>query len=299
MNAGLSSPVSRPSRAPTRPGRSEPYEYGAVVEATAKKYLQLRYRLLPYIYNVAHEAAMTGLPMLRPLVLDFQNDPASATAKTEFMFGDDLLVAPVIWPGATNRQVYFPPGNWISYDEGFETTGGVSNIVAAPRDRIPFFVRAGTILPTAPDMMFTGEKPWDPITLEVWPEGESTGSLYQDDDKTTAFTKGEFTTTIFHCVEQAGKSVAFSIKPSNKKFGPKQWIVEFHLTSIPTAVKLDGKIILATSGESAGAGWSFDAGSHKLTIKLPGEHAPHTLVIALDGSSHPRPVAMNTQPTAL
>jgi alpha-glucosidase len=73
--------------------------------------------------------------------------------------------------------------------------GGKTIGVAAPLDRIPLFVRAGTILPMAPDMMFTSEKPWDPITLQIWPEGESTGSLYQDDDNTTGFKHGEFTAT--------------------------------------------------------------------------------------------------------
>lgn len=272
-------------------GPSEPYRYGPVVEATAKKYLQLRYRMLPYIYNIAHEAATTGLPMLRPLVLEYQNDPGSATAKTEFLFGRDLLVAPVIWPDMPARQVYFPPGRWISYDEGFETSGGASINVAAPHDRVPLFVRAGTILPTAPDMMFSGEKPWDPITLDVWPAGESSGSLYQDDGITTAFTNGESTTTAFHCVEQPGKKVAFAIAPSNKTFGPRQWIARFHLTSVPTGVELDGRPVAASSDESASAGWSFDAAASTLTVRLPGEHAAHALTIALDGSSHPRPAA--------
>jgi alpha-glucosidase (family GH31 glycosyl hydrolase) len=280
-------PITRAHKA----GPSEPYEFGPEVEATAKKYLHLRYRLLPYIYNLAHEAAATGLPMLRPLVLEYQNDPDSATAKTEFMFGGDVLVAPVIWANATARQVYFPPGRWISYDEGFETPGGNTLGVAAPRDRIPLFVRAGTILPMAPDMMFTSEKPWNPITLEIWPEGESTDSLYQDDDNTTAFTKGESTTTMFHCVEQPGKSVTFTIKPSNKKFGPKKWIARFHLTSVPTAVKLDGKSVPATADESVSPGWAFDTASYTLTVRLPGKHAAQALALMLDGSSHPRPAA--------
>jgi hypothetical protein len=162
--------------------------------------------------------------------------------------------------------------------------------VAAPRDRILLFVRAGTILPTAPEMMFTGEKPWDPITLDVWPEGESTGSLYLDDDATTAFTKGEFTTT-FHCVEQAGKNVSFTISPSNQKFGPQQWIAKFHLTSIPTAVTLDGRTISATTDEAASAGWAFETATYTLAIHLPGGPMAHLLAVALDGSSHPRPVA--------
>jgi alpha-glucosidase len=280
-------PITRAHKA----GPSEPYQYGPEVEATAKKYLHLRYQLLPYIYNIAHEAATTGLPMLRPLILEFQNDLGSANAKTEFMFGSDLLVTPVIWPHTTARQVYFPPGNWISYDDGFETTGGKIIGVAAPREQIPLFVRAGTILPMAPDMMFTSQKPWDPITLQVWPEGDSTGSMYQDDDNTTAFMKGEFTTTTFHCIEQAGKKLTFTITPSNQKFGPKEWIARFHLTSVPTAVALDGKSVMATTDKFANPGWMFDTTNSTLSVRMPGERVAHSLAVTLDGSSHPRPAA--------
>ena len=158
---------------------------------------------------------------------------------------------------------------------------------------------AGTILPTAPDMMFSSEKPWDFITLDVWPAGESSGSLYQDDEKTTAFTKGESTTTAFHFVEQPGKSVALNIEPSNQKFGPRQWIARFHLTSVITAVTLDGKPVPATADESVSTGWAFDAANGTLAIRLPGEHAARALVITLDGSSHPRPPAPKVDAPAL
>jgi alpha-glucosidase (family GH31 glycosyl hydrolase) len=280
-------PIARAHKA----GPSEPYEFGPEVEAAAKKYLHLRYRLLPYIYNCAHVAATTGLPILRPLVLEFQNDPGSATAKTEYMFGPDLLVAPVLAPNTTARQVYLPPGSWINYDEGSEASGPTTITVSAPRDRIPLFVRAGTILPTAPDMMFTSEKPWDPITLDIWPNGDSTGSLYQDDDSSTAYTSGEFTTTTFHCIEKPGQSVAFKINPTNEKFGPKQWIARFHLTSTPTAVTLDGAPVPASSGDTSSTGWSFDPKVSTLTLQLPGNHAARLLTIQLDRSAHPRPSA--------
>ncbi len=263
-------------------GPSEPYEFGLDVEATAKHYTQLRYRLLPYIYTAARETATTGLPLLRPLVLEFQDDPGSATAKTEFMFGHDLLVAPVIWANTKARQVYFPAGHWISYDDGFEVTGGQSIGVSAPRDRIPLFVRAGAILPTAPDMMFSGEKPWDPVTLDIWPAGDTTGSLYQDDNATQAYARGEFTTTTFRSVETPGKSIDFSITPSNTKFGPARWIARFHLTSVPTSVALDGK---------AATAWQYDPTNQILTVNLPGQRQAHRVVVALDGSVHARPSA--------
>ena len=279
-------PIARAHKA----GPSEPYEYGQEVEATAKKYLQLRYRLMPYIYELAHEAATSGLPIVRPLVLEYQNDPASATARNEFLFGSDLLVAPVIWANTFARDVYLPPGEWISFDKGFQASGGQTIGVAAPRDIIPLFVRDGAILPMAPAMTSTGQKPWDPITLEIWPHAESDGSLYQDDDATFAYTKGDLTTTKFHCVEQAGKSVSLDIKPSNDKFGPAKWIADFHLTSVPTGVKLDGENV-------ASSGWSFDADKNLLTVNFAGNRKAHTLDIALDGSVHARPAAPKIEVT--
>ncbi len=284
-------PIMRAHKA----GPSEPYEYGPEVEDTARHYTQLRYRLLPYIYTAAHETATTGLPLLRPLVLEFQDDAGAATARTEFLFGHDLLVAPVIWANTTARQVYFPAGRWVSYDDGYEVTGGRSIGVAAPRSRIPLFVRAGAILPTAPDMMFSGEKPWDPVTLDVWPSGTSTGSLYQDDTASQAFAHGGSTTTTFQSVEQPGKSIDFTIAPSNAKFGPRRWVARFHLTSTPTAVTLDGQPV-ATTGETR---WAFDAVTATLTVTLPGNHAPHRVTISLDGSLHARPAAPHVDAPAV
>ena len=268
-------PIMRAHKA----GPAEPYEYGQDGEDTARHYMQLRYRLLPYIYTTAHETATTGLPMLRPLVLEFQDDPASATAETEFMFGHDLLVAPVIVAHATSRQVYFPPGDWISYDDGFQVTGGQSIGVAAPLNRIPLFVRAGAILATAPDMMSSGEKPWDPITLDIWPQGTSTASLYQDDNLTTAYETGKSTTTRFDSVAGNNRSLDFTITPSNALFGPKQWLARFHLTATPTRVTLDGKPL---------TGWTFDTATTTLTVAVPGERRTHRLEIALDGVARPR-----------
>ena len=271
-------PIARAHKA----GPSEPFEYGPEVEATAKKYLQLRYRMMPYIYSAAHEATTTGLPMLRPLVLEYQNDPGSATAKTEYLFGSDLLVAPIIWAHTTARPVYFPPGNWISLDDGYELTGGKTIGIAAPRDRLPLFVKAGAILPQAPAMTHTSEKNWDPITLEIWPHETSTGSLYQDDFTTNAFEHGESTATLFTCVEQPGQSVLLTIKPTNTKFGPKEWITKVHLTSVPQSVSVDGHILSQPD-------WSWDASSNLLIAAFAGNRSAQKLEIKLDGSSHPRP----------
>ena len=113
-------------------------------------------------------------------------------------------------------------------------------------------------------MSYSTEKPWDPITLEIRPAGESSGQLYQDDENTTAFLNGESTTTLFHCSESPGKNIVFKIEPSNQKFGPSQWIAKFHLTSKPRS-------------EKATANWSWDSEANILTVKIPGGGVKRTL----------------------
>ena len=111
---------------------------------------------------------------MRPLALEFQDDPQAVAAPgNEYLFGRELLVAPALFEGQGNRLVYFPPGRWIDWDDGCEYAGGREAVVAAPPNRIPVAVRAGAIIPLAPEMKNTAEKPWDPLTLEVFPSGRS------------------------------------------------------------------------------------------------------------------------------
>jgi len=253
MEFSAFAPVARAHKA----GPSAPFEYGPVAIAAAHKYLGLRYRLLPYIYTNAYVTHVTGLPLLRPLVLEYQDDVVAAETKDEFLLGQDLLVAPVDVEDAVTRSVYLPHGDWIGLEDGKKYVGGSTTTVSAPVDCIPVFVRAGAIIPMAPaNMMSSGEKPWNPITLDIYPHGDSSFTMYSDDGLTTAFEQGEYTLTSFRCQEKTGRSITFTIEESNRKFVPKIWNADFHVDSAPKSVRVDSKVI--AQGTGSGTGWSYD-----------------------------------------
>lgn len=147
----------------------EPWEFGAEAEDIFRRYARLRYRLLPYLYACAHEAAETGLPLMRAMVIEFPDDPTCAAMDGQYMLGPDLLIAPV-----TNAEghvdVYLPGGRWADYWTG-ERFDGPRWLKRRhlPLAVMPVYVRAGAVLPQAPDMAHTEERPWDTLTFEVLP----------------------------------------------------------------------------------------------------------------------------------
>ncbi len=170
----------------------EPWRFGAFYEGIIRKYLKLRYRLLPFLYTTLEEAHRTGVPMFRPLLLNYQDDPNTLTIDDEFMLGDALLEAPILRPGETARLVYLPTGTWYDYWTGQRYSGGGVVRVEAPLETVPLFVRGGAILPTGPEMNYVGERPSDPLRFEIYPDadGRASGALYEDDGATIAYRQG-------------------------------------------------------------------------------------------------------------
>ena len=148
----------------------EPWRFGEYYEDIIRKYLKLRYRMLPFLYTILEEAGRTGLPVFRPLLLNYQQDFNTLNLDDEFMVGSDLLVAPVLRRDITNRMVYLPEGTWIDYWSGKKMTGGTMIRVEAPLETVPLFVRAGAIIPMGPEMNYVGEEPADPITFLIYPD---------------------------------------------------------------------------------------------------------------------------------
>ena len=184
-----------------------PWGYGAEIEAICRKYLELRYRLMPYTYTLAYEANSRGLPLMRPLVLAHPDDANTWECANEYLWGDALLVAPVTRPGADRWPVYLPRGVWYDFWTGEAHEGGRGISVAAPLDRLPLFVRGGAIVPMGPVVQhLTGYRP-DQLTLQVYPGGHSTFSLYEDDGETNGYRRGGFATTRFACVRSDGEVV--------------------------------------------------------------------------------------------
>ena len=149
----------------------EPWAFGEEVEAIFTKYVNLRYRLLPYIYSCAARAAASGRPVMRPLLLDYQDDPTAHTLDLQYLFGDDFVVAPAFAEEA-DVSVYLPAGRWIDYWSKDIHVGPGWIDVHAPLDTLPLFVREGAIIPMGPEIQYADEKTLGPLTLDVYPASE-------------------------------------------------------------------------------------------------------------------------------
>ena len=162
------------------------------VEPICRKYLELRYRLLPYLYTAVRESHETGLPIMRALWLHYPNDSKAVSRGDEYLWGRDILVAPVTEKGATLKTVYLPEGDWYDFWTEERVEGGRE--VNRPVDlaTIPLYVRAGAILPFGPIKQFTNEKSEEPLTLVVYPGAEPSGTMYEDDGSSFDYRRGEW-----------------------------------------------------------------------------------------------------------
>ena len=177
---------------------NEVWSYGKEAEPILEKYLRLRYELMPYIYSLGWTTHETGASYMRALFMDFPNDPNVAELGDEYMFGPDLLVAPVTEQGATTKRVYLPAGaDWYNYWTNERVHGGQWIEAAAPIDTIPLFVRAGSILPLGGPIESTSQ-PQRLEKLRIYPGADADFTLYNDDGKTYGYEKGESQITHLH-----------------------------------------------------------------------------------------------------
>jgi alpha-D-xyloside xylohydrolase len=163
-----------------------PWDFPAEAGRLAAEAIRLRYRLMPYLYSAAVEAARTGAPMMRALLVDSPDDPTAWTAEREYRLGRDLLVAPVFDPDG-GRHVYLPPGRWVDHWTGESFTGGRHLRVQAPLERIPLYVRQGALIPTMPVRDTVGEAPFTDVTVVSW-GGTSDATTIRDVDGDTVVT---------------------------------------------------------------------------------------------------------------
>ena len=171
---------------------TEFWRYGETVESLARFYLELRYRLLPYIYSLAAEASSKGMPLMRPLVFDFPQDGRALSETHAYMFGPALHVAPVVAAGVREWPVYLPEsvGGWYDFWTGEHREGGRSHQVPAALDHIPLHVRAGSILPLGPVGQSTARLLGRDLDLLVYPGRDGSGTLYEDDGTSYRYERG-------------------------------------------------------------------------------------------------------------
>ncbi|MGC2197568.1 MAG: glycoside hydrolase family 31 protein [Terriglobales bacterium] len=250
MELGVFNPIYR-NHASKGTRDREPWVDGPMHQAIRKKYIETRYRLLPYIYTGMEEASRTGVPLMRPMFLEFPAETALATNGEEYMFGSGLLVAPKVWPFVAPYDVVLPKGDWVNYWTGEKLAGGTTLKVDPPVDTLPVYVRAGTIIPQQPVVQNVDETPKGPLELRVYPGPDCGGNLYMDDGNTFAYQKGEFLRVHFTCELGAGH-VNVHISAAEGPYHP--WFHDMQVTVYGPDkvrdVRMDGKSVKTWRAES-------------------------------------------------
>ncbi len=218
--------------------------HNAEVEPICRKYLELRYQLLPYSYTLCREALDTGLPLIRALWLHYPKDAQAVTRGDEYLWGDAILVAPVTEKGATERKVYLPEGQWYDFWTNERHQGGQEITRPVDLATLPLYVRAGAILPLDPVRQYTSQPTDEPTTIRIYPGRNGEYRLYDDDGATLDYQTGKFAWTRFtwndgqkQLTIEPDKS-AGSMEPASRKFS-----VELMPGGERKAVSYDGRRI--------------------------------------------------------
>jgi len=174
--------------------QNELWSYGADAQKILTRFDRLRYELMPYIYSLAWRVTSDQYTLMRPLVMDFREDVRAQNTGDEFLFGPSILVAPVTEPGATARHLYLPQAQWYDFWNGKTVSGGKAIDSPVTVERIPLFVRAGSIVPIGPDVEYAAEKAADPVELRVYQGANGSFTLYEDENDGYRYEKGAYAT---------------------------------------------------------------------------------------------------------
>lgn len=242
--------------------RREPWLFGAAIEARARKAVERRYRLLPYLYTVFEEATRSGLPIMRPLWLEYPQDAATYTVDSAYLLGADLLVAAKLAPGGARYRVTLPVADWYDTETLALVEGGPREIEPVGGSSVRLFARAGAIIPEAPVAENTSATLAGSLTLTVWPGQDCRGALYLDDGESFAFQSGKSRRIAYTC-DKSDAAIHVSAR-SNGDY-PVWWqdsvLVLHEVPRPPSQVALaDGKALPH----------AYDAAKKTLTVNVPG-----------------------------
>jgi alpha-glucosidase (family GH31 glycosyl hydrolase) len=269
--------------------KRQPWMYGAVAEQAATAAMRLRYRLIPYIYSYERAAATEGVGIVRPLTFAYPDDPQVRDDVDAWMFGDSLLVSPVVEKGQTDKAIYLPAGPWTDYFSGKQYQGG-QTIHYAVDNRgwadIPLFIRAGAIIPSQPAMDYVGEQPVAELTVDVFPAGQATHFDYYDDDGSTyAYEHGAYYSQRLDTVRR-GDATEFDIQAPHGSYKPalKYYLVKLHgvkaagVAGLKAYARADA--LLAAKGE----GWAVDHDRYGdvTVLRLAAGRARHVALRGID-----------------
>ena len=224
------------TRTPFNPNPAE--LHNAAIEPICKKYLELRYQLMPYLYSAVHETCETGMPIIRALWLHYPDDSAAVARGDEYLYGRDILVAPVAEKGATSRSLYLPRGTWLDYWTQEKLEGGREIIRKADLETIPLYIRAGAVLPMGPVKQYTGENLDGPLTLWIYPGADGTSSLYEDDGETFDYHKGEYMQVDIEWNDQR-RQLSLQLRKGSKMLAPAKRNIQLRVAGEKTSRNID------------------------------------------------------------
>ena len=232
----------------TAPGK-EIWRFDAKTQGIMRNYLDVRYRLMPYLYSTAWTVTSEGNPFMRPLVVDFPKDPQALNVGDQYLFGPAIMVTPVTTAGATNRPVYLPATGapWFNFWTGATSSAGQSVDAAAPVETLPLFVKPGSIIPMGPFLQYSSEKPADPIEVRVYRGADGKFTLYEDEGDTYNYEKGKYATIPIswndskHTLEIGKRIGDFPGMLKERTFNVV-WVSENHGAGIPITEKPDAVV---------------------------------------------------------
>lgn len=240
----------------------------------AREAFHLRYALIPYIYAAARQGYDTGLPLCRPLYYEWPELEEAYRYTGEYLFGDQLLVAPVVKPvspvsACAQVTVWIPPGDWTNWFTGRTYTGPAEVALLVPLDETPVFARSGAIIPMQPKMQHTSEKPIDPLILHVWPGDSGQIRVYEDDGESVGYQKGECAwTPVSHELVDGVRQVTIGPAEGSFRGMLEERTYEIHLRDAPPAkeVHLNGQLLEPARTPDA-TGWWYDGDAFSLIIR--------------------------------
>jgi alpha-glucosidase/alpha-D-xyloside xylohydrolase len=215
--------------------------HNAAVEPICRKYLELRYQLLPYNYTLMREACDTGLPPMRALWLHYPDDQAAVQRGDQYLWGRDLLVAPVVTPGAKERKLYLPAGDWYDFWTGERQTGKREVTRTVDLATLPLYVRAGAILPLDPVRQYTSQPTSEPTTIRIYPGRDGVFRLYEDDGQSLDYTKGKFAWTKLVWDDRARRLTIAADGDSGFPTGPRSFVITLANGAKSQTVRYEGK----------------------------------------------------------
>jgi alpha-glucosidase len=282
MQFGIFNPLSRAHH--EGDNAAEPWMFGEVAEKNSKFAIELKYQLFPYLYTYARKAHDTGLPITRGLFMEYPNDEEAVKIEDQFLFGEEILVAPVLKKGERVKCVYLPEGEWIDFnDKKTVYLGGQKIAYRAPLNVIPIFVKKGSIIPQMPVMQYIHEKKDYPLFIHIFPnyENESTTfELYEDEGENLDYLKNIYSKTKFTCTTLVN-GYSTSIESNDRGFiqsDKRNIVLKYCLEEKPNEIFMDGKSVKKVEervisnkqeSDTSSIEWSWNDITKECWVKIP------------------------------